>query len=666
MHLKIRFTPQKLLPFALLLVMTGVVLLLERCRQQSAKSYQLDPNIPLPLELDSVTYSVGKVVAFPSPAGDASVLLDRSSKFGLVVQLSDVRGGEFFEASVLRQKHLPLITLVGDGRWANHFIQSGWAQDTEGGWERLEICLEVPAHINRTSIRFYCHNPTNTPCHIAQLRIKRFAACPVDTLPDYCFYPMLYELLDNYHLHHLSPIPWDTIPAYADDSTVLPLFLQAGVLPSRFVQTYRKNMQTSGLASMRKPLHRMRAQLRYPSASFVNDKMTPATTPAGYIRDMFCTPDDTAHFVLQHPESCVKLSLYQLHLPHHKVLKRGIPMPGDSLLHLPCHGISPGIYTLTLSGGDTSFEIPLIIRPAKPNKVAILAPLTTWHAYNQWGGKSFYKNGVDSQGVDFVSTLRPLTSVSSAKGHFSENNLFSLLHVYRWFDARYGADLLPDSWLEAHPEELKQYETVVLFGHCEYFSPRMYSTLASIAHAGKLISLGGNQVYWKVRWQKNFTILEVHKDGDFFSGTDIPGGQWRNALTSEARILGVAFSPKGYGSSAPYKVVSPDHFLFKGTHLSAGDTFGIEGFDQRGICSEEMDQRYAGTPPQTILLAKGLNPGDGGGDLVFLRHEKGGFVLSCGSIGCGSGLGVDPVFSNLVSNFMALRSNGTQGLTGVE
>jgi hypothetical protein len=53
-----------------------------------------------------------------------------------------------------------------------------------------------------------------------------------------------------------------------------------------------------------------------------------------------------------------------------------------------------------------------------------------------------------------------------------------------------------------------------------------------------------------------------------------------------------------------------------------------------------------------VHLAHGLNPGQGGADIVFFETPQGGAVLSTGSISfCGS-LVVDPALETMVLHFL--------------
>ncbi len=59
------------------------------------------------------------------------------------------------------------------------------------------------------------------------------------------------------------------------------------------------------------------------------------------------------------------------------------------------------------------------------------------------------------------------------------------------------------------------------------------------------------------------------------------------------------------------------------------------------------------TPAGTQLLAKGLNPDDGGAEIVTFDTSSGGSVFSVGSITWPASILVDPAISTITRNVIA-------------
>ena len=79
---------------------------------------------------------------------------------------------------------------------------------------------------------------------------------------------------------------------------------------------------------------------------------------------------------------------------------------------------------------------------------------------------------------------------------------------------------------------------------------------------------------------------------------------------------------RGVMTAAPYRVLAADHWAFAGTGLGSGDMFGEASLHERipgGASGHETDKISPSSPPGMEHLAKGLNPDDGGGDIVLLR-----------------------------------------------
>ena len=111
----------------------------------------------------------------------------------------------------------------------------------------------------------------------------------------------------------------------------------------------------------------------------------------------------------------------------------------------------------------------------------------------------------------------------------------------------------------------------------------------------------------------------------------------------------------GVMTAAPYRVLAADHWAFAGTGLSDGDTFGEASLHERipgGASGHETDKMSPSTPTGAEHLAKGLNPDEGGGDIVHFTTPSGGAVFSVGSITWPSSLLVDPAVSRITANVL--------------
>ncbi len=159
----------------------------------------------------------------------------------------------------------------------------------------------------------------------------------------------------------------------------------------------------------------------------------------------------------------------------------------------------PGDYLFRLDDSD-GFQsyVPLTVRgPDARGKIVILNAVTTWQAYNAWGGYSLY-HGLSgySDRARIVSFDRPYDYGDGA-ADFTGNEapLVTLAE-------RLGLDLdyVTDVDLHADPTLLDGARAVISLGHDEYYSVAMRRALEKARDAGtNLAFLGANAVYRRIR-----------------------------------------------------------------------------------------------------------------------------------------------------------------------
>lgn len=320
-----------------------------------------------------------------------------------------------------------------------------------------------------------------------------------------------------------------------------------------------------------------------------------------------------------------------------------------------------GLYAACISDRDgASFDITFVVtNPAwpAPGRVAVLASTNTWQAYNDWGGASLYRSDLDdglARTHAFIvhgQRPNPAASPRGASGHLANAER----HVLCWLEKNHIAyDLYADADLHERPGTLGGYRTLLLNTHSEYWSANMYQALeAFMARGGNLVYLSGNGLYWKTAIHKG--RMEVRTDHSCHTIVDETGGRWRDAGRPEWRMLGVRFTRAGYRSHyRPYKVLSPQHWIFGQTGVAAGDLIGAAGLNCGGASGWELDKLDpADRPPTLVHLAKGTNPWRSGADMVYFTHAGGGGVFSAGSITFGGSLALDPVLSRMLLNVLA-------------
>ena len=149
----------------------------------------------------------------------------------------------------------------------------------------------------------------------------------------------------------------------------------------------------------------------------------------------------------------------------------------ESLSFVLDSSFDDGYYLVTLEDDlDNEFVFPIIINDnSKNSKIALLAPTSTWNAYNPWGGKSLYRNVIDSSSVYFVSTQRPNTLLLSGN-----HNIHIEANIFNWFENNYNITIYPDNILDYYPNILNDASIIILSYHCEYISSKTYNKLITL------------------------------------------------------------------------------------------------------------------------------------------------------------------------------------------
>ena len=327
--------------------------------------------------------------------------------------------------------------------------------------------------------------------------------------------------------------------------------------------------------------------------------------------------------------------------------------------------------------------------PGATSKILLQLSTHTYNAYNNWGGFSLYAfNGRGGNQGHRVSFERPpLSQFSNWEQPFVE-----------WAE-RSGISLeyASNGDLESHPELLKAYRLVLSVGHDEYWSAPMRKTLEGfIGDGGNVAFFSGNTCCWQVRNEEGGRALtclkqNYHSDPVYSErkGYDTLSSAWSHHLVGnpENRLTGVGFLWGGYhkshgqlmDASGAFTVHQPDHWLFAGTGLKRGDTFGakdtIVGYECDGC---ELDWKDGvpsptgrdGTPPTFMVLGTApaqWHPDDcqwydrwengRKGNAVLGTYTRGGTVVTCGTTDWAHGLrGTDPIVESITRTIVTRLS----------
>jgi hypothetical protein len=165
---------------------------------------------------------------------------------------------------------------------------------------------------------------------------------------------------------------------------------------------------------------------------------------------------------------------------------------------------TPGFYLImTMSPfGTIENAAPLIIRsPLGSSKLVMMQSTFTWEMYNSFGGRSAYLGpGADGQSDEearsrVASYDRPLVG----SGAYSvQRDVIPFLQ----FTEEHGIniDQVTDLNIDQSPSLLSHYNGVIVGGHAEYFTHRLFESFIAARNQGRNIAVfGGNTAFWQTR-----------------------------------------------------------------------------------------------------------------------------------------------------------------------
>jgi N,N-dimethylformamidase len=295
----------------------------------------------------------------------------------------------------------------------------------------------------------------------------------------------------------------------------------------------------------------------------------------------------------------------------------------------------PGLYVgrieYSLDGKPLTYDITFIVKraqDAKPAAMLVLCSTNSWLAYNstpfmknpgdrpvwprraagleaaspatpKYGSYTYHRAGQPSY---YTGLHMPWPSACPDALYAPEGAGFGQWahmerHLHVWLDAHgYDYDVVADHDVDRNPALFNHYRTVVIAGHSEYWSVAAADGLdAYLAAGGSAIVLSGNTMYWRVSFDRDYTVMEQRKSWSEADVTGPPagpyteqyhsqdwarGGLMRNLGHPPATIIGLESAGWAFAEGEDfgvYHVEQPEHFIFhepNDLRLVRGATFG--------------------------------------------------------------------------------------------
>ena len=252
-------------------------------------------------------------------------------------------------------------------------------------------------------------------------------------------------------------------------------------------------------------------------------------------------------------------------------------------------GWPPGDYLLRLDASTGAERyVPITVRsPSTAGKVVLLNDVTTWQAYNLWGGYDLYSGpngfGDRARAVSFDRPYAHEPTDTGAGWFFSYDRPAVALAEKSGVPLAYETDMD----LHANPSLLHGARAVFSLGHDEYYSSAMRQSLMNARAAGANIAfLGANAVFRHIRFassplgpERVVICYKVATEDPLFGRDNGETTQnWREPPDPrpESVLTGVFYECNPV--SAPYVVYDARNWIFAGTGARDGTSFpGLVG-----------------------------------------------------------------------------------------
>jgi hypothetical protein len=330
-----------------------------------------------------------------------------------------------------------------------------------------------------------------------------------------------------------------------------------------------------------------------------------------------------------------------------------------------------GVYLakLTAAGsGKQSYIIFVVRDDARASDFLFQTSVTTYQAYNNWGGKSLYdwnSTGGQANRVSYNRPYAPSPYAGAAygvgSGEYLVNNQAGPLapsqilsagaeyNLVRWLE-REGYDVTYCTNVDTHanPSLLMTHKGFFSVGHDEYWSWEMRGNVEAARDRGvSLAFFSANTCYWQIRFAAgadgapNRTQVCYKSNGtdrDPFALDADPSNNhlittlWRQnaGRPPEEALIGVMYESDPV--NADIVVEDASHWVYAGTGLRNGDRLP-------GLLGYEVDRIFGFGPPGVKRVARSpYANGTKFSDMTVYTASSGAVVFATGSINWSWGL----------------------------
>ncbi|HEY2577719.1 MAG TPA: N,N-dimethylformamidase beta subunit family domain-containing protein [Streptosporangiaceae bacterium] len=310
-------------------------------------------------------------------------------------------------------------------------------------------------------------------------------------------------------------------------------------------------------------------------------------------------------------------------------------------LTIPTDDWPEGCYLLRMDGESGGQRyVPVTVRSAATaGKVVIKNSVSTWQAYNTWGGYDLYHGpgGIAdySNRALSVSLDRPYDASGAYMFLYHERKVIALAE-------RLGIPVAYTTNLDiaADPGLLHGASALLSLGHDEYWSPPERANVTAARDAGvNLAFLGANCMFRRTRLastrlgeRRQVICYKTSYTQDPMYGKDnaLVTSDWREPPSPdpESSLTGTLYESNP--ANASYVVATPGCWLFAGTGVRKGTRFtGLVGIEYDRVNPDSPVERPIQILSHSPLTCRGVNSY---ADSAYYTHSSGAGVFNTGTM----------------------------------
>lgn len=314
-------------------------------------------------------------------------------------------------------------------------------------------------------------------------------------------------------------------------------------------------------------------------------------------------------------------------------------------------GWPSGYYLAKLTAeprGEESYVLFVVREDNRASALLVQSSVTTFHAYNNWGGKSLYDYNSSGGRALAVSLNRPyaaspdpVAADSTGAGPFLRGWEYDMV---RWLErSGYDVAYTTNLDLDRHPDALRPHRAILTAGHDEYWTWSMRRALEAARDRGThLAFFSANSGYWQVRLEPGRTdhqprrtivaykeraathdpvLLDHDEANDHLATTT-----WRSAPVNrpEAALLGGMYLEGSPEVDGDLVLAETDHWMVQGMGLQ-------RGMHLPGLLGYEVDGLADASPANvTVITSSPVGPRFAASTLY--QAASGAWVFNAGSM----------------------------------